>query len=97
MRSEIGVHPWAKWFMPYLNGEELRHCRMADEELGCAEVYVTYESGGRTFRKLETRMVFGTVELKPMGPVAERIKAEPERAEEIWNEYQADLRRRLGE
>lgn len=62
MHSEIGVTPYAKYYMPYLDGVELKHCRMADEELGCAEVYVLDEKGRRT---LETRMVFGKIELRP--------------------------------
>src|SRR5438477_5632458 len=62
MRSEISVTPYANYYMPYLDGVELKHCRMADEELGCAEVYVLDEKGRRT---PETRMVFGEIELRP--------------------------------
>jgi hypothetical protein len=97
MRSEVGVTPWYRFFMPYMNGEELKHCRMADEELGCAEVYETYEVDGRTKRRMETRMLFGQVELKPIAPEGERIKAEPERAQEIWGEYQAEMRAKYGD
>ncbi len=60
MRSEIGVNPDAKWYRVFLNGQELKHCRMADEELGCAEVYVLNEKG---FRTMQTRMVWGEVKL----------------------------------
>lgn len=62
MRSEIGVTPYANYYMPYLNGEKLEDCRMADTDLGCAEVYVLTADGKRT---LETRMVFGEIEFRP--------------------------------
>jgi hypothetical protein len=62
MRSEIGVTPYANYYMPYLDGEPLKDCRMADEELGCAEVYVLTAGGKRT---METRMVFGEISFRP--------------------------------
>lgn len=95
MRSEIGVHPWAKWFIPYLNGEELRHCRMADEELGCAEVYQVDERGHRR-PEWGMRRLFGEVKLVPWFTEAQRIKDHPEQAQAIWNAWERDLKDRIG-
>lgn len=92
MRTEIGVQRWAIWFQPFLDGEELKHCRMADEELGCAEVFVLDEQGRRT---METRMVFGHIEDRPMNDIARRIKENPEQAQAIWDEYEAAFREKL--
>jgi len=65
MRSEIGVTPYANYYIPYLNGERLEHCRMADEELGCAEVYQVDEQGHRR-PEWGTRMLFGQIEIRPV-------------------------------
>lgn len=93
MRSEIGVIPWSKYFIPYLNGEKLDHCRMADEELGCAEVYHVHADGKTRLdpKKHGTRMLWGDVEIRPMDvSVARDIRANPERAQEIWDAYHED-------
>lgn len=92
MRCEIGVHPWAKFVQPYLDGEPLKHCRMADEELGCAEVYHTEMTAGGRERRLDarvhgTRMLFGQVEIRPTEDVTARIKANPDRARDIWDDW----------
>lgn len=95
MRTEIGVHPWAKYFQPYLDGVELEDCTMADEEMGCAEVFADVKEvrpGVRQRLSSSRRMVFGKIELRPISDedgdhVAARIKANPERAQEIWDEY----------
>lgn len=95
MRTEIGVEPWAHMFMPYLDGEPLQDCTMADEELGCAEVFanvVVTPTGARHRLDLEKRMVFGHIEDRPIGPVARRIKENPEQAQAIWDEYYAALK-----
>lgn len=94
MRSEIGTMPWARWFLVYLNGAELKHCRMADEEQGCAEVYQIDEKG-RRHPEWGTRMVWGKVELIPLSVWGERVKDDPDRAEAIWQEWQREMEIRL--
>lgn len=47
----------------FVDGEELKHCRMADEDLGCAEVYQVDEKGFRQ-PTWGMRMVFGKVEIR---------------------------------
>lgn len=96
MRSEIGVTPWAKWFMVTLNGEELRHCRMADEEQGCAEVYQVDEQGIR-HPEWGTRMVWGKIALVPLVPQAQVIKDHPEDAQSVWNQWQREMEQRFYE
>lgn len=91
MRTEIGVHPWAHLFIPYCDGVKLEDCTMADEEMGCAEVYADVEvmpNGSRLRLANRKRMVFGKIEDHPLDvPVAHAIRAAPERAQEIWDEY----------
>lgn len=89
MRSEVGVTPWSRYVKVMLDGQELKHCRMADEELGCAEVYHLHEDGKSRLdpRIHGTKMVFGKVELAPAHPIVERIFADPEHAQAIWDEY----------
>ena len=99
MRSEIGVEPWAPYFEVYLDGEKLEMCTMADEEAGCAEVYADWElteKGGRRLLSDEKRMVFGHVEERPLTLTAEKIKAEPQRAQEIWDEHLLESREKYG-
>lgn len=66
MRSDIDLHPAARYIRCFLDGVELKGCVMADEENGCAEVLLDDEHGHRRPRSEGTRMVFGKVELRPI-------------------------------
>lgn len=104
MTSDAMNHPWAKYIKVLLDGQELKHCRFADEENGCAEVYhVQVNERGHEVRlrpdKHGTRMLWGKVELVATEDVTRRILADPCRAQEIWDAYEeaefGDMKREL--